>query len=132
MRQLITYIIFSLSILLTVGVSAQNVTVAHEWNETLLQSIRKDFARPTVHSRNLWHTSAAMYDLWALTKDNASPYFLGNTVDGFSFPFKSFPWNEDPTVQLEEAIALRSTEYFLTDFLILQKEDLLKIDLMLR
>ena len=105
MRQLITYIIFFLSILSTVGVSAQNVTVAREWNETLLQSIRKDFARPTVHSRNLWHTSAAMYDLWALTKDNASPYFLGNTVDGFSFPFKSFSWDEDPTVQLEEAIS---------------------------
>ena len=105
MRQLITYIIFSLSILFTVGVSAQNVTVAHEWNETLLQSIRKDFARPTVHSRNLWHTSAAMYDLWALSEDSASPYFLGNTVDGFSFPFKSFSWDEDPTVQLEEAIS---------------------------
>ena len=105
MRQLITYYTFCLSILFAVGASAQNKTVAHEWNETLLQSIRKDFARPTVHSRNLWHTSAAMYDLWALSDDSATPYFLGNTVDGFAFPFKSFPWEEDPIVQLEEAIS---------------------------
>ena len=105
MRQLITYYIFCLSILFSISVSAQTVTVAHEWNETLLQSIRKDFARPTVHARNLWHTSAAMYDLWALSDATAVPYFLGNTVDGFTFPFESFPWEEDPTAQLEEAIS---------------------------
>ena len=105
MRQLITYYIFSFCMLLGFQIQAQEITIAHEWNETLLQSIRKDFARPTVHARNLWHTSAAMYDLWAISDESASPYFLGNTVDGFFFPFKSFPWEEDPTEQLEEAIS---------------------------
>ena len=38
---------------------------AREWNELLLESIRKDFARPTVHARNLYHTSVAMWDAWA-------------------------------------------------------------------
>lgn len=40
-------------------------SVARRWAETLLQSIRKDRARPTVHARNLYHTSAAMWDAWA-------------------------------------------------------------------
>ena len=37
-------------------VTAQH-SVAREWNEALLQAIRTDFARPTVHARNLFHSS---------------------------------------------------------------------------
>ena len=33
---------------------AQDQTVAHQWNEQLLEAIRNDFARPTVHARNLY------------------------------------------------------------------------------
>lgn len=40
-------------------------SVARQWNDVLLDTIRKDFARPTVHSRNLYHTSSAMWDAWA-------------------------------------------------------------------
>ena len=40
-------------------------SVAYMWNEALLDSIRHDLARPTVHARNLYHTSAAMWDAWA-------------------------------------------------------------------
>ena len=35
-------------------------SVARQWNEVLLECIRNDKARPTVHARNLFHTSAAM------------------------------------------------------------------------
>ena len=35
-------------------------SVARLWNEALLNSIRMDYARPTVHARNLFHTSIAM------------------------------------------------------------------------
>lgn len=38
---------------------------ARIWNEQALESIRRDFPRPTVHARNLFHLSAAMYDAWA-------------------------------------------------------------------
>ncbi|MDG1490389.1 MAG: vanadium-dependent haloperoxidase, partial [Planctomycetota bacterium] len=31
----------------------------------LLQSIRNDLARPTIHARNLYHVSIAMWDAWA-------------------------------------------------------------------
>ena len=86
------------------AVQAQEHTIAREWSEILLQSIRKDFARPTVHARNLWHSSALMYDLWAISDSIAEPYFLGNNVDGFDFPFEGFTFEDDPSEQLNEAI----------------------------
>ena len=46
-------------------------SVARQWNEVLLDSIRKDFARPTVHARNLYHTGAAMWDAWAAYDNQA-------------------------------------------------------------
>ena len=46
-------------------------TAARQWNELLLDSIRNDFARPTVHARNLYHTSVAMWDAWATYSGSA-------------------------------------------------------------
>ena len=46
-------------------------SVARQWNEALLSAIRLDFARPTVHARNLYHVSVAMWDAWATYDDNA-------------------------------------------------------------
>jgi hypothetical protein len=40
-------------------------TVARHWNEALLGAIRRALPAPTVHARNLFHTSAAMWDAWA-------------------------------------------------------------------
>jgi hypothetical protein len=39
-------------------------TVARKWNEATLNSIRIDIPKPTVHARNLYHVSAAMWDAW--------------------------------------------------------------------
>ena len=50
----------------------QGISVARQWNEVLLEAIRNDFARPTVHARNLCHVSAAMYDAWARWTTNRS------------------------------------------------------------
>ncbi len=65
-------------------------SVARQWNEVLLDHIRKDFARPTVHSRNLFHTSGAMYDVWASLDATAGPYLLGSAAcsadQGLSLP----------------------------------------------
>jgi len=64
------------------------MTVAHEWNEQVLEAIRNDFARPTVHARNLFHSSILMYDCWAAyDTTNAQTYFLGQTLDGYTCPF---------------------------------------------
>ncbi len=66
-------IIFIFSIPLTA--QAQH-SVARQWNEVMLEAIRNDFARPTVHARNLFHTSIAMYDAWAAYDNKAITYFL--------------------------------------------------------
>ncbi len=50
-------------------------SVARQWNEVLLHAIRNDKARPTVHGRNLYHTSAAMWDAWAAYDDVADQVF---------------------------------------------------------
>ena len=55
------------------------LSVARQWNEVLLQAIRNDYARPTVHARNLFHISAAMYDSWVAYNLIASPWLLGRT-----------------------------------------------------
>ena len=51
-------------------------SVARRWNETLLEAIRRDLPAPTVHSRNLYHTSAAMWDAWATYDPEAMGVFV--------------------------------------------------------
>ena len=55
-------------------------SVARQWNELLLESIRNDFARPTVHARNLFHTSAAMWDAWSCFEDGPAPWLFSESV----------------------------------------------------
>ncbi|MDH3307602.1 MAG: hypothetical protein OEO77_08820, partial [Acidimicrobiia bacterium] len=56
--------------------SEAGVSVARIWNETLLDAIRRDFPAPTVHARNLFHMSTAMWDAWAAYDPTASGYFV--------------------------------------------------------
>ncbi len=51
-------------------------SVARVWDETLLQLIREVVPAPTVHARNLFHTSAAMWDAWAAYDPDADGYFV--------------------------------------------------------
>jgi hypothetical protein len=55
-----------LTTLLLVMSASLYAAVARDWNDVLLDAIRQDQARPTVHARNLYHTSAAMYDAWCV------------------------------------------------------------------
>ena len=49
-------------------------SVARTWNEELLHAISLDTARPTVHARNLFHLSTAMYDAWTAYDATAASY----------------------------------------------------------
>jgi len=51
-------------------------TIARQWDETLLEAIRLDTPRPTVHARNLFHLSAVMYDAWLAYGDGTADPFL--------------------------------------------------------
>ena len=85
-------------------VTAQH-SVAREWNEALLQAIRTDFARPTVHARNLFHSSIAMYDAGAAYDAVASTFILGQEVGGFHCAFDGVDPPADPRVAREEALS---------------------------
>jgi hypothetical protein len=80
-------------------------SIARLWNEALLFSIRKDFARPTVHARNLFHTNVAMYDAWAIYDDKARTYLIGKSIDGFISDFTEFSTNEDIIAARKETIS---------------------------
>jgi hypothetical protein len=58
-----------------VGDVCDGRSVARRWNERLLEAIRNDQARPTVHARNLYHISAAMWDAWAAYDEDARGVF---------------------------------------------------------
>lgn len=101
--------LFALPIVMVFCVSntaeAQQQSVARKWNEALLQAIRKDFARPTVHARNLFHTAIAMYDAWAAYDDVAATFLLGRTVGNFTCPFNGISAPANVQAAREEAVS---------------------------
>jgi len=52
-----------------------------------LEAIWNDFARPTVHARNLFHSSMMIYDIWAVYDDRAETVFLGKTIGRYTCPY---------------------------------------------
>lgn len=93
-----------LFILIHFSLSAQH-SVARQWNEQVLEAIRNDFARPTVHARNLFHTSVAMYDAWAVYESSADTYFLGKVFPCHFAPFEPIPIPGDVQAAQEEAMS---------------------------
>lgn len=91
-RRLITVVLLVVVVFLTainLGCKTQNGStdgstpthsIARIWNELLLDAIRRDYPAPTVHSRNLFHTSVAMYDAWAAYDGTAAGYLVNDSA----------------------------------------------------
>lgn len=92
-------------ILLFVSWTIAGQSVARKWNEEVLNGVRNDFARPTVHARNLFHSSVAMYDAWAVFDERSRPFFLGRQVGDYTFEFKGFSTGVPVVEAREEAIS---------------------------
>ncbi|MGZ8628214.1 MAG: vanadium-dependent haloperoxidase [Actinomycetota bacterium] len=58
------------------AVSHPEWSVARRWDEALLNAIRRALPAPTVHARNLFHTSAAMWDAWAAYDPDAAGFLV--------------------------------------------------------
>ena len=80
-------------------------SMARQWNDLLLESIRRDFARPTMHARNQWHSSMIMWDAWAVMDPTACPAFLGQDVGGYVADFDAFTPATTIEAARDEAIA---------------------------
>ena len=75
-------------------------SIARQWMEELLEAIRQDYPAPTVHSRNLFSLSSAMWDAWAVF--DAS----GQAVPFIAAEFPDIPDNDAAVKALrEEAIS---------------------------
>lgn len=86
---------------------SEEVSMARLWNEALLEAIRDDYARPTVHARNLFHSAVAFYDAWAIY-EGTNPYLVGTTVHNFSSELKEFSPNENKNISIKKAISYAS------------------------
>ncbi len=100
MRVLLRIIIF-VFIFQSINSHAQH-SVARKWNDELLEAIRNDFARPTVHARNLFHTSVLMYDAWAIFDSNAETIFLGKNFGGYACNFDGIATPSDVSAATHE------------------------------
>lgn len=80
------YFLLIITIFCCINTFSQN-SVARDWNEVLLDAIRIDYARPTVHARNLFHSSLIMYDAWAIFDNQAETIFLGKDFGGYNCNF---------------------------------------------
>jgi hypothetical protein len=56
-------------------------SAARVWNEGLLHAIERDTPAPTVHARNLFHVSAAMWDAWAAYDPQADGWLVREKLD---------------------------------------------------
>ena len=69
-------------------------SVARVWNDAMLELIRQVVPAPTVHARNLFHVSAAMWDAWAAYHPTADGYYVTEKLTA-----------SDPKVARETAIS---------------------------
>ncbi|NNC83262.1 MAG: T9SS type A sorting domain-containing protein [Flavobacteriales bacterium] len=80
-------------------------SVARQWNEANLDAIRGDFARPTIHARNLYHAAILMFDSWAAYEYGVQPYFLGDSLGNYACPFTGMPHPSDKQAAQEETMS---------------------------
>ncbi len=101
------FYVFAFMLFFQVGFGQDEIkhSVARLWNEQLLVAIRNDFARPTIHARNLFHTSIALYDAWAVYDETATTFLLGKVVKGYSNPFNGVATPDDVRRSQEEAMS---------------------------
>lgn len=85
---------------------AQDRSIAREWNEILLSAIRNDFARPTVHARNLFHASVTLYDSWAFFQNGRPTYLLGRNLHGFEAEMPRSPVMNPGIAEIREVTSV--------------------------
>ncbi len=98
------FFVLHLFILISFSLIGQH-SVARKWNNELLNAIRIDLARPTVHARNLFHSSVVMFDAWAAYDAIAKPFLLGSSINDFVCPFEGISVPVDKDKAREEVIS---------------------------
>lgn len=110
MKHLLT-LLLALFSLLPRTANSQNLSVAYKWNNLILEAIRNDYARPTVHARNLYHHSIICYDAWAAYDPSRERFFLGKTLHNYMCAFDSISIPANIQAAREETIAFASYRF---------------------
>ncbi len=89
-RSIVTLVLIVLILFSTIHLGCDNESnsnntgavhsVARIWNDAILDAIRLDTPAPTIHSRNLFHLSIAMYDAWAAYDNTSIGYLVKEKV----------------------------------------------------
>ena len=74
-------------LLQSIAWSQSQPSVARTWVDIMLQMVREDGQGPTIHARNFFHATGAMYDAWAAYDAKQPNYFLGKTKRNIEIPF---------------------------------------------
>lgn len=96
MRNLLNGSCLILCLILQFGVNAQSINKDHSaarvWMDAYVQAIKEDGLGPTIHARNMFHLSVAMYDSWEVYNgDKLNTFFLGKTFGNYDCEFEGFP-----------------------------------------
>ncbi len=75
-------------------------SVARKWMDEIIGYIPEDGQGPTIHARNMFHASAAMYDAWAFYDKQADEYLLGKNLGNFKSELQEF---EVPEMNVDSA-----------------------------
>lgn len=86
-------------------------STARIWNNFVLESIRNDYARPTVHARNLFHHSVLCYDAWAAYDLSKETYFLGKSLHGYLCDYTGIAIPVDIASARDEAVSFASYRF---------------------
>lgn len=93
MRNLLNGSCLILCLILELGVNAQSINKDHSaarvWMDAYVQAIKEDGLGPTIHARNMFHLSIAMYDSWEVYNgDELNTFFLGKTFGNYDCEFE--------------------------------------------
>lgn len=58
-----------------------DASIARRWNEQVLAAIRREVPQPTVHARNLFHLSVALWDAYAAYEPSAKGYLFEEKLE---------------------------------------------------
>ena len=91
-------------------------SVARQWNEVMLNCIRKDQARPTVQAHRLAHAGIVMWDAWAVYDNDSEPFLLGNSWGEFSVPFNGIAVPDDVQAAQEECLSYAMYRFLMSRY----------------
>tara|TARA_B110000908_G_scaffold170256_1_gene229266 strand:+ start:690 stop:3299 length:2610 start_codon:yes stop_codon:yes gene_type:complete len=98
-------------------IDIQEHSAARVWMDQYLNAIKEDGLGPTIHARNLFHLSIAMYDAWEVYNGgDLNTFFLGKEFGGYTCEFEGIQMPENIDSAMNVAINYAAFRYMVTKF----------------